>query len=131
MRYTIHVREVAKLDILGLNTELTSGSPPSPFAVSGYDKDGNEFDTLDGLQISWFLGAKRTIAEFPAYQQMGPVSTVRPIGAGKGSVIALITDPNYEKLPPGILEISVKAPLEFEPKDLVLLEHGKVPIKVL
>ena len=53
MKYTIHVREVAKLDILALNTELTSGSAPEPFAVSGYDKDGNEFDTLDGLQISW------------------------------------------------------------------------------
>ena len=45
--------------MLALNTELNAGSKPQPFAVSGFDKDGNEFDTLDGIQISWFLGATR------------------------------------------------------------------------
>ena len=130
VKYTIHVREVAKLDVLALNIELTSGAPPSPFAVSGYDKDGNEFDTLDGLQMSWFLGSKRTIAEFPEYEKFGPVSTVRPLGAGKGDVIVIVTDPNYKTLQPGTIGISVKAPLEFEPANLVLLEHGKAHIKV-
>ena len=53
IEYTIHVREVGKLEVLGLKTELTAGSDAVPFGVAGYDKDENEFDTLDGLQISW------------------------------------------------------------------------------
>ena len=76
------------------------------------------------------MSAKRIIGEFPNYQPTGPVSTVRPTGAGKGAVIAILTDPNYKSVPPGILEIRVKAPLELEPENLVLLQHGKVHIKV-
>ena len=113
-----------------MNTELNAGSVLQPFAVVGYDKDGNEFDTLDGLQVSWFLGAKRNIGEFEHYSGRGPVTKLRPIGVGIGSVIALLTDANYKDLAPGIREISVKAQIEFEPDNLVLLQYGKAPVKV-
>ena len=133
MRYIIHVRPVSKLEVLALNTELTAGSTPQPFGVVGYDIDGNEFDTLDGIQISWYIGSKRTIAEFQQQSDVnnqGPVSKLIPTGAGKGSVIALITNAIYKDVAPGVREFSVKAPLEFEPDNLVLLQHGKAPIKV-
>ena len=92
--------------------------------------DGNEFDTLDGIQMSWFIGSKRMIAEFERENDEGPVSKLIPIGAGKGSVIALITNAIYKDVSPGVREFRVKAPLEFEPDNLVLLQHGKAPIKV-
>ena len=132
VEYTIHLREVAKLKVISLNTDLTAGSPAEPFAVIGYDKEGHEFDTLDGLQISWYLGSKRTIAYFEGSQQKGPVTKVLPIGAGKGSVIALLTDANYnEVVDPAVKAISVTAPLSFEPAEVILLVHGEVPIKVI
>ena len=53
VEYTIHVRPLAKLEVLGLKTELTAGSDPVPFGVAGYDAEENEFDTLDGLQLTW------------------------------------------------------------------------------
>ena len=53
VEYTIHMRPVARLEVLGLKTELTAGSDPVPFGVAGYDKEDNEFDTLDGVQIGW------------------------------------------------------------------------------
>ena len=53
VEFTIHVRLLAKLEVLGLKTELTAGSDPVPFGVAGYDAEENEFDTLDGLQITW------------------------------------------------------------------------------
>ena len=53
VEYTIHLRPVAKMEILGLKTELTVGSEPVPFGLSAYDAEDNEFDTLDGLQIAW------------------------------------------------------------------------------
>ena len=53
VEYTIHIRPVAKLEVMGLRTELTVGGEPAPFGVAGYDAEENEFDTLDGLQISW------------------------------------------------------------------------------
>ena len=51
--FTIHVRPLAKLEVLGLKTELTAGSDSVPFGVAGYDAEDNEFDTLDGLQLTW------------------------------------------------------------------------------
>ena len=35
-----------------------------PVGLSAFDADGNEFDTMDGVQINWFIGAQRDIAEF-------------------------------------------------------------------
>ena len=140
VEYTIHLREVAKIEVISLNTDLTAGSPAEPFAVIGYDKEGHEFDTLDGLQISWYLGSKRTIAYYEKSQQKGPVTKVLPIGAGKGSVIAILTDTNYQQVvdetykqvvDPAVKAISVTAPLSFEPEELILLVHGQAPIKVI
>ncbi len=55
VEYTIHMRPVARMEVLGLKTELTAGSDPVPFGVAGYDAEDNEFDTLDGLQIGWYF----------------------------------------------------------------------------
>ena len=46
---------------MGLRTELTVGGEPAPFGVAGYDAEENEFDTLDGLQISWYTTYIQTI----------------------------------------------------------------------
>ena len=61
VEYTLHVRPVAKMEVMGLRTELTVGGEPSPFGVAGYDAEENEFDTLDGLQISWYAIAFKVI----------------------------------------------------------------------
>jgi hypothetical protein len=52
--YTIHVHPVHRLEILGLKTRMKVGNDPVPFGIAGYDDNDNEFDTLDGLQISWY-----------------------------------------------------------------------------
>ena len=48
------------------------------------------------LSMSRYIGAKRAIAEFEKYQQKGPITKVIPLGAGSGTLIALLTDPNYK-----------------------------------
>ena len=54
VEYNIRVRPVHQLEVLGLKTELVAGSDPTPFGVAGYDSEENEFDTLDGLQLTWY-----------------------------------------------------------------------------
>ena len=61
VEYTLHIRPVAKLEVMGLRTELTVGGEPAPFGVAGYDAEENEFDTLDGLQISWYTPKIKSI----------------------------------------------------------------------
>ena len=56
VEYTIKVRPVHQLEVLGLKTELVAGADPTPFGVAGYDSEENEFDTLDGLQLNWYTG---------------------------------------------------------------------------
>ena len=53
VEYTIHMRPVARMEVLGLKTELTAGSDPVPFGVAGYVAEDNEFGTPDGLQMGW------------------------------------------------------------------------------
>ena len=55
VEYTIKVRPVHQLEVLGLKTELVAGADPTPFGVAGYDSEENEFDTLDGLQLNWYV----------------------------------------------------------------------------
>ena len=55
VEYIIHLRPVAKLEVMGLRTDLHAGGEAAPFGVAGYDAEENEFDTLDGLQINWYV----------------------------------------------------------------------------
>lgn len=130
VEFTIHVRPLAKLEVLGLKTELTAGSDPVPFGVAGYDAEENEFDTLDGLQITWYIGSKREIADFEHFRTMGPIVKVRPIGTGAGAVIAIVTDKNYEKVQPAFMEFSVKANLLIEPDGAFLLEGATAKLQL-
>ena len=36
----------------------------APFALAAFDSSDNEFDTLNGLTVAWFIGADRDIARF-------------------------------------------------------------------
>jgi len=130
VEFTIHVRPLAKLEVLGLKTELTAGSDPVPFGVAGYDAEENEFDTLDGLQITWYIGSKREIADFENFRTMGPIVKVKPIGTGAGAVIAIVTDKNYEKVQPAFMEFSVKANLLIEPDGAFLLEGATAKLQL-
>jgi len=126
VEYLLHVRPLARLEVLSLKTELTAGSEPQPFGLAGYDDEDNELDTLDGLQISWFIGSQREIAVFDRNRQNGPIVTLVPMRAGKGAVIAVVNDPNYAGLEPGVMEFSVAAPLFLEPDGVHILEGAAV-----
>ena len=53
IEYLVHVHPLARLEILSLRSELTVGEEPQPFGIVGYDDEDEEFDTLDGIQLSW------------------------------------------------------------------------------
>ena len=95
-------------------------------------RDGNELDTLDGVQLQWFVGAKRDVAKFHE-TAVGPIVNVTPLRSGKAQVpialheksqisnsqlICMIADPNYSTMQPGILDIHITAPLLLEPDGL-------------
>ena len=42
---------------------LKIADEPVPFGLAAFDEEGNEFDTLDGVQIAWFIGSDKDIAE--------------------------------------------------------------------
>ena len=96
---------------------------------------GNELDTLDGVQLQWFVGARRDVAKFHE-TAVGPIVNVTPLRSGKAQVlsseeipslhlstgcfqlICMIADPNYSTMQPGILDIHITAPLHMEPDGL-------------
>jgi len=127
IEYTVVVVPVAKLEVMGLKTEMQAGDEPVPYGVAAYDKEGNEFDTLDGVQLGWFVGAKKDVAKFQG-AQTGPIVKLEPLSAGKGAVICLINDANYEGLDPAVLEFTVSAPLQLEPDGIYLLTGGEANI---
>lgn len=43
-----------------------------------------------------YIGSKREVASFQKHNQMGPIVKVIAHRAGKGAVMALLNDPNYE-----------------------------------
>ena len=43
-----------------------------------------------------FIGGKKEVAEFESFRQVGPIVKVVPFSMGKGVVIAVLNDPNYE-----------------------------------
>jgi len=124
IEYTVVIVPVGRLEVMGLKTELQAGDDPVPFGVAAYDKDGNEFDTLDGVQLGWFVGAKKDVAKFQG-SQTGPIVQLEPLSAGKGAVICLINDVNYEGLEPALLEFTVSAPLQLSPDGIYLLAGGE------
>eukprot|EP00090_Calanus_glacialis_P028282 TRINITY_DN45475_c0_g1_i1.p1 TRINITY_DN45475_c0_g1~~TRINITY_DN45475_c0_g1_i1.p1 ORF type:complete len:919 (-),score=251.02 TRINITY_DN45475_c0_g1_i1:238-2994(-) len=127
IEYTVVVVPVGKLEVMGLKTELQAGDEPVPYGVAAYDKEGNEFDTLDGVQLGWFVGAKKDVARFQG-SQTGPIVQLEPLSAGKGAVICLINDPNYEGLEPALLDFTVSAPLQMEPDGIYLLAGGEAKL---
>ena len=48
---------------------------------------GNELDTLDGVQLQWFVGARRDVAKFHE-TAVGPIVNVTPLRSGKAQVLS-------------------------------------------
>lgn len=130
IEFTIIIAPVAKLEVMGLKTKMVAGQNAVPFGVAAYDAEGNEFDTLDGVQLSWYVGAHKDIAKFED-RHTGPIVKMKPLKSGKGGVICLLSDPNYEKLDPAVLEFTITAPLIMEPDGVYLLEGGNAKISLL
>ena len=127
VEYTLVVVPVHRLEVMGLKTELQAGEEAVPFGVAAFDKDGNELDTLDGVQLGWFIGAKKEVAKFQG-SQVGPIVHLEPLSGGAGAVIAVINDPNYSQLEPAVREFRVAAPLHLEPDGIYLLAGGEANI---
>jgi hypothetical protein len=43
-----------------------------------------------------FVGSKREVAIFENHRQIGPIVKVVPMSAGKGALMAVLEDPNYQ-----------------------------------
>lgn len=125
--FTVVVVPVARLEVMGAKTELAAGDPASTFGVAAFDKNGNELDTLDGVQLQWFVGAKRDVAKFHE-TAVGPIVNVTPLRSGKAQLICIIGDPNYSTMEPGILDIHITAPLLLEPDGAYLLPGGEAKL---
>ena len=129
VEYTLVIAPVAKLEVVSEKTTFKIGDGPSMFGVAAYDADNNEFDTLDGVQLSWFVGAKRDISRFQG-SQSGPVVNIEWTGSGKATVICVINDQYYESLGPATMEVSVSATLSLEPDGVYLLAGGEANISL-
>ncbi|CAB4064919.1 NUP210 [Lepeophtheirus salmonis] len=121
-----------RLEILGLKTILKIRDPPSPFGVSAYDAEDNEFDTLDGLQIRWFIGSERDVLVFNSTTNNHDSTTyVVATALGKATLIVLLEDPNYNQvIKPATLEVDVKSPFKVEPDGVFVLPGGEVEFKL-
>ena len=54
--YKVVVVPVHRLEVVTENTDLKAEDPAVMFGVGAYDAAGNELDTLDGVQLAWFIG---------------------------------------------------------------------------
>ncbi len=54
------------------------------------------FQPLINLLFNRFIGGKKEVAEFEQFRQVGPIVKVVPFSMGKGAVIAVLNDPNYQ-----------------------------------
>ena len=56
VEYKVVVVPVHRLEVVSETTDLKAEDPAVMFGVGAYDAAGNELDTLDGVQLSWFIG---------------------------------------------------------------------------
>ena len=131
VEFTIQIRPVAKMEVLALKTDLVAGSDPVPFGISAFDAEDVEFDTVDGLQLKWFIGSKRDIAFFQNYGSTGPITKLVPTATGSGQVIAVLSDPNYKSLDYAWIDFTVTNTYRFEPSTVVLMPYGKIELQVV
>ena len=65
-------------------------SPVYKVILPGH-RDGNELDTLDGVQLQWFVGAKRDVAKFHE-TAVGPIVNLTPLRSGKAQVLIALDE---------------------------------------
>ena len=98
---------------------------PVMFGVAAYDAEDNEFDSLDGVKLSWFVGAQRDIVSFHGTQS-GPLVHLEPRAGGRATVILVSGDKLYEGLEPATLDITITSQVALEPDGVYLLSGGEV-----
>ena len=130
VEYTLVVVPVARLEVVSEKENIKANDDPVMFGVAAYDAEGNEFDTIDGVTLSWFIGAKRDIGKFHG-TQTGPVVYVQPTGGGVLTVICVISDKFYEDLEPGSLDATITSQLGLQPDGVYLLTGAEANLTLL
>ncbi|XP_068200875.1 nuclear pore membrane glycoprotein 210 [Palaemon carinicauda] len=156
LRCDVLVDAIHRLEIITTTRELYVEEAPEEFEVRAYDDQGNEFTTLEGIEMTWELQTvtdreavvpAQTVLRFMTFAEspyeMPPA--IAPLeGTGRQGYMVLIegkqtgsarlsvrvSHPAYTNLPPAAVDLMVVANLLLEPADVYVLPSTLVKYTV-
>ncbi|XP_071543821.1 nuclear pore membrane glycoprotein 210 [Panulirus ornatus] len=156
LRCDVLVDTIHHLEIVTTTRELYVEEAPEEFEVRAYDDQGNEFTTLEGVEMVWDLQtltdresvvAAQTVLRFMTFEdspykmppaiapleqkgRMGYMVLVEGRQTGSARLSVKIAHHAYKHLAPASVDLMVVANLLLDPADVYLLPHTVVKYTV-
>lgn len=156
LRCDVIVDVISSLQIITKTRQLYVEESPEIFEVRAYDKQGNEFSTLEGIQFVWsvssgnaqdlsskndvirFINFKDSYYEIPSkiHDVDAQVSKeymvlLEGVKTGTANVSVELGHHEYRSVPPTTVQLNVIANLLIEPADLYILQGDIAHYKLL
>ncbi|XP_069952997.1 nuclear pore membrane glycoprotein 210, partial [Cherax quadricarinatus] len=152
LRCDVLVDTIHRLEIVTTTRELYVEEAPEEFEVRAYDDQGNEFTTLEGIEMIWDLQtladrgsvvAAQTVLRFMTFEgspyemppsiapleesgRMGYMVLIEGRQTGSARLSVRVAHPAYKHLAPSSVDLMVVANLLLDPADVHVLPHTAV-----
>ncbi|XP_042211678.1 nuclear pore membrane glycoprotein 210-like isoform X2 [Homarus americanus] len=156
LRCDVLVDTIHRLEIVTTTRELYVEEAPEEFEVRAYDDQGNEFTTLEGIEMIWDLQtltdrgsvvAAQTVLKFMTFDEspyemppsiapleesgrMGYMALIEGRQTGSARLSVRVAHPAYKHLAPSSVNLMVVANLLLDPADVYVLPHTAVKYTV-
>ncbi|CAH0550671.1 unnamed protein product [Brassicogethes aeneus] len=151
LRCDVIVDVIKSLSITTTTRELFMEEAPEDFEIKALDDQGNEFSTLEGVEIEWnivTLGPKKdavlryikfedspyetpsSIADLESDNKKGYKILLEGVKSGSAKIIAKLPHEEYKEIPPCEVQLMVVANLLITPAEVYAMPGDIVPFKV-
>nr|XP_045612932.1 nuclear pore membrane glycoprotein 210-like isoform X2 [Procambarus clarkii] len=156
LRCDVLVDTIHRLEIVTTTRELYVEEAPEEFEVRAYDDQGNEFTTLEGIEMIWDLQtladrgslvAAQTVLRFMTFKEspyemppsiapleesgrMGYMVLIEGRQTGSARLSVRVAHHAYKHLAPASVDLMVVANLLLDPADVYVLPHTAVEYTV-
>ncbi|XP_075220860.1 nucleoporin 210 [Lycorma delicatula] len=157
LRCDVIVDVITSLRIKYTTRELFIEEAPELFEVRGYDDQGDEFSTLEGVEFLWNIGSRNdnlyvlhggnsfvrfvafrdspyetppTVSRFDAIGLRGHIVLLEGVKSGSAKVSVQLPHAEYRNVPPVELQLIVVANLIIDPPDAYVLKGDMIKYKL-